>query len=80
MSFAKFMNMLMLDQMHFHVASGFNDDFEGTVPESVRDIMEEEYAAAAEEGDFPEWAGGAQEACRRAPGHHLSQLLAQQGP
>lgn len=54
MSFAKFMNMLMLDQMHFHVASGFNDDFEGTVPESVRDIMEEEYAAAAEEGDFPE--------------------------
>jgi hypothetical protein len=54
MSFAKFMNILLLNQLHFHVASGFNDNFEGTVPESVKDIMEEEYAAAAEEGDFPQ--------------------------
>jgi hypothetical protein len=54
MSFAKFMNMLMLDQLHFHVASGFNDDFEGTVPEAVKEVMEEEYAEAAENGDFPE--------------------------
>lgn len=54
MSFAKFMNMLTLDHLHFHVASGFNDDFEGTVPEAVKEVMEEEYAEAAADGDFPE--------------------------
>lgn len=47
------MNLLVTDTLHFHVASGFEDDFEGTVPEAVRDAMEEEYTAAAEEGNFP---------------------------
>lgn len=28
MSFAKFMNLLITDSLHFHVASGFDDDEE----------------------------------------------------
>jgi hypothetical protein len=54
MSFAKFMNLLMTDDLHFHNAAGFTDDFEGTVPEVVKEAMDEEYEQAHLEGDFPE--------------------------
>ena len=54
MSFAKFMNLLMTDNLHFHEAADFTDNFEGTVPEAVKDAMEEEYEEAAAAGEFPE--------------------------
>jgi hypothetical protein len=54
MSFTKFMNLIMTDTLHFHNAEGFTDNFEGSVPEAVKNAMEEEYKKAHQEGDFPE--------------------------
>jgi hypothetical protein len=54
MSFTKFMNLLLTDNLHFHNAAGFTDNFEGTIPEAVKIAMEEEYENAHRNGNFPE--------------------------
>lgn len=57
MDFPQFMNLLYTETLHFHRASDFGDDFEGSVPQPIRKRREQEYERAIETGDLPNNAG-----------------------
>lgn len=53
MDFAKFVNLLQTRKLHFHQAADFEDRFEGSVPEIVKEARRLEYGRAADQGRMP---------------------------
>lgn len=49
MDFAKFVNLLQTEELHFHQAADFEDRFEGSVPEKIEQARKREYEIAEEE-------------------------------
>ena len=50
MDFAKFVNLLQTEELHFHQAADFEDRFEGSVPEIIEQARKREYEQAEAEG------------------------------